>query len=331
MTEFCNDFQQSFKLVAESLEHFIGRLRSVPVQSFSFRGRQFEVLRDDLIHPVISGNKLRKLWRFLCTCQERKKRLQTFGGPYSNHLVATAYAAKLLGIPCRAFVRGAYHMTSSLNICKSLGMNLISLNKEEFARRKNDFAEDENWITVPEGGKGPAGVASVKSSYGSQLSSYQVIWLAAGTLTTAIGVALAAPKAKVVAVPVLKAHGEALMEEYTKLFGIKQPENLVYFNSQHTGGYARWDERLLTFANDFYRQTGIMTDLVYTAKAFRAFFELENSPETVRNLLIHTGGLQGMLGILPQIKAKKFNLAYEAPLVAHLRRTHPGIVCSTSQ
>lgn len=222
-------------------------------------------------------------------------------------------------------------MTSSLNICKSLGMNLISLNKEEFARRKNDFAEDENWITIPEGGKGPEGVTSVATSYGSQLSAYQEIWLAAGTLTTAIGIALAAPHATVVAVPVLKVSGEELMEEYTRLYGNKSPDNLVYFNGYHRGGYARWDVDLLNIANEFYRQTGVMTDLVYTAKAFSAFFESQNSRGDVRKLLIHTGGLQGMMGILPQIKAKKFNLAYETPLVAHLRRTHPGIVCSTSQ
>lgn len=317
--------------MAESFEHIIDRFQSVPVQSLCYQGRQFDVLRDDLIHPVVSGNKLRKLWSFLVACQEKRKGLQTFGGPYSNHLVATAYAAKILGIRCRAFVRGAYYMTASLKICRLLGMDLIPLKKEEYARRKNDYTEDENWITVPEGGKCPEGIASVKSSYGSQLNTYQQIWLAAGTLTTAIGVALAAPNAKVVAVPILKAEGEILMDEYSKLYNLKKPRNLVYLNGHHTGGYARWDESLLTFANDFYRKTGIMTELIYTAKAFKAFFESENSPKTVRNLLIHTGGLQGMLGILPQIKAKKYNLVYETPLVAHLGRTHPGIVCSTSQ
>ncbi|MFN3951108.1 MAG: 1-aminocyclopropane-1-carboxylate deaminase/D-cysteine desulfhydrase [Thermaurantimonas sp.] len=281
-------------------------------------------MRDDLIHPVISGNKLRKLWPYLQLAAEGRKGIETYGGPYSNHLVATAFAASVYHLPARGYVRGGYAPTSTTEACTALGMQLITSDKNTYTNRKNSIqSSDSAYISVPEGGKGLTGVEGVKMSFGDQLSPFDEIWLAAGTLTTAIGIALAAPCARVVAVPVLRAEGEDLMRDYETQFQVKKPENLFFSNGFHFGGYARWDEDLLAFSNEWFEKTGIMTDLVYTAKSFYAFAQESNSPWNVSKLLIHTGGLQGMMGILPQIKKKNLRLVYEAPLVAHLSATHP--------
>ena len=305
----------------ESLRQvFFARAR---FQQVSFRGKNFSVLRDDLIHPVISGNKLRKLWPYLQSAIEGQKGIKTFGGPYSNHLVAAAYAAAVFKRSAKGYVRGGYVPTPTMEVCTKLGMQIIPTDKNTYLKQKNTLqSSDSGFIAIPEGGKGQTGVEGVKMSYGDQLSAFDEIWLAAGTLTTAIGVALAAPCARVVAVPVLRAEGEDLMRDFESEFFVKKPENLFFSNGFHFGGYARWDENLLAFANEWYEKTGIMTDLVYTAKAFYAFCQGHNSPSDVSKLLIHTGGLQGMMGILPDVKKKNLQLAYEAPLVAYVSAAH---------
>ncbi|MCX8149629.1 1-aminocyclopropane-1-carboxylate deaminase/D-cysteine desulfhydrase [Thermaurantimonas aggregans] len=296
------------------------------IQDVEFQGKHFKVLRDDLIHPVISGNKLRKLWLYLREALKNNKGIETFGGPFSNHLIATAFAAYTFKIPCRAYVRGLCQNTPSLEMCQRLGMQLQKMSSDAYRRSKNlGQSSNINWLTVPEGGKGPIGVEGVRLSYKNTFEKYDEIWLAAGTLTTALGVALAAPHTRVVAVPVLKVNGIELLSDFMSLYCIKVPENLAFADDYHFGGYAKWTAELLEFANEFYLESGIMTDLVYTAKSLYAFIHHSNSPSGVRKLWIHTGGLQGMIGILPQIKKKKLHLAYETPLVAHLSATHLAI------
>ena len=61
---------------------------------FDEQGLEVFIKRDDLIHPIISGNKWRKLKYVLQQARtENKNHLVTFGGAYSNHLLAVAAAA----------------------------------------------------------------------------------------------------------------------------------------------------------------------------------------------------------------------------------------------
>src|SRR5687768_18469442 len=68
------------------------------------KGIRIFMKRDDLIHPEISGNKWRKLKYNL---EEAKAKaastIVTAGGPWSNHLAATAAAGRLLGFKTKAF------------------------------------------------------------------------------------------------------------------------------------------------------------------------------------------------------------------------------------
>lgn len=293
------------------------------IQPVKFHNQSFAILRDDLIHPIISGNKLRKLWLYLMEAMQHKKGIETYGGPYSNHLVATAYATNVLGIASRAYIRGGHLRTYVIDLCERWNMQTSALDKSTYAAQKNENRSlAAGWLSIPEGGKGMQGVEGVKCSYGNLLKDYNEIWLAAGTLTTALGVARAAPHARVVAVPVLKATGEDLLKDFVSRYSISGPENLAFSDGVHFGGYARWTPELLDFANTVYLETGIMTDLVYTAKSLYAMVHERNSPSDVGKLWIHTGGLQGMMGILPQIKKKNLHLSYETPLVAHLTDTH---------
>src|SRR5215211_4719223 len=83
------------------------------------------VLRIDKIHATVSGNKWFKLKYSLQQALElQKKMVVTFGGAFSNHLVATAYACARLGLQSVGIVRGeaAAVLSPALEDCTSLGM-----------------------------------------------------------------------------------------------------------------------------------------------------------------------------------------------------------------
>ena len=83
--------------------------------------------REDLIHPIISGNKFRKLKYNLEELKKNKNSLLiTFGGAFSNHLLAVAYLGKIEGIKTLAIVRGEELKDSKFNTtlqkCSDFGM-----------------------------------------------------------------------------------------------------------------------------------------------------------------------------------------------------------------
>ena len=70
------------------------------ISSDFLKSKQIEMIiaRLDLIHPVVSGNKLFKLYYFIEEAiRENKNTIVTMGGAYSNHLVATAFYCKEAG------------------------------------------------------------------------------------------------------------------------------------------------------------------------------------------------------------------------------------------
>ncbi len=64
-----------------------------------------DVLRLDELHPVVSGNKWFKLTNYLQKAgQEGHKTVATFGGAFSNHIIATAFACKEKGLHSIGFI-----------------------------------------------------------------------------------------------------------------------------------------------------------------------------------------------------------------------------------
>ena len=103
-------------------------------------GIELSVLRLDLIHPIITGNKLFKLFYFLQDAEEfPHKQVITFGGAYSNHLVATAYACKLKGLKSMGIVRGERpsKLSHSLQNCLEYGMQLKFVSRQEYDQKEN--------------------------------------------------------------------------------------------------------------------------------------------------------------------------------------------------
>ncbi len=256
-----------------------------------------DVLRLDEVHPVVSGNKWYKLRYYLDAArQQNKQTLLSFGGAWSNHIVATAAAAQASGLRSIGLIRGeeSKQYGQALRDARDMGMQLYFLSREDYrSKALPPDIDPSGLLIIPEGGGGPMGVAGAASIL-EQVDSrhYTHILTAVGTGTTLAGIARAAHPGQVTAgVMVLKGTG-TLKEEAQAAAG----KNMEWIEHYHFGGYAKKTQALIGFMNDWYRATGIPSDFVYTGKLFFAFRDLLERgyfPAGARVLLLHTSGLQG--------------------------------------
>lgn len=262
--------------------------------------------RDDMIHPFISGNKWRKLkYNLLRAHSEDKQRIVTFGGAWSNHLLATACAGAMFGLATRGIVRGEEVRNPVLDMCSLFGMELQFIPREVYRERTSlwkDLAQDSNNYLIDEGGMGQDAARGCQEMVDELQQVYDHIFCAAGTGTTAAGIAIALniqhADTRLHVVPVLK-NGGFIREEMTKLGAAT--EQTTFHLDYHFGGYAKTKPELLDFVKDFSSKTGIMIEPTYTGKALFALHDLikQNQFEPGSKILfVHTGGLTGLLGML---------------------------------
>ena len=264
------------------------------------------VKRDDLIDPYISGNKWRKLKYILQKAKaEQKNHLVTFGGAYSNHLVATAAAAARSRLQATAFVRGEEVNNQMLLICSLYGMKLIFVDRESYKNKvdlyKQYFDSDDSTYFIDEGGASAEAVQGCSEIILELTKTYDHIFVAAGTGTTASGLLKGIQDAglntKLHVIPALKG-GSFIADEIARYTALSN--HLILHTDYHFGGYAKTTPALLDFIKKFGKQTGVLIDPVYTAKMFYAILDLYQQNQiltTDRILAIHTGGLLGLLGM----------------------------------
>lgn len=266
-------------------------------------GVEADVLRLDQVHPIVSGNKWYKLKEYLSEAERlQKKVLLTFGGAYSNHIVATAAAAKAKGFPSIGIIRGEKPITLSdtLQDAADQGMNLFFIDRSSYHLK---IIPPEVWrlykpgevFIVPEGGYGSLGCQGAATILKEVNSPYSHIAVAVGTGTTVAGLASAASQEqKILGVVALKSYVEMEGAINNLLSDLHAP--ILLFHDYHFGGYAKKTPQLISFMNDWFRDTGIPSDFVYTGKLFFAVDDLIRKnyfEKGARLLLIHTGGLQG--------------------------------------
>lgn len=274
-------------------------LISIPV--FNSRQIQVELLRLDKIHPLISGNKWFKLQYYLRQAKaENKKRLITFGGAWSNHIIATAAACHLYQLPCTGIIRGEEPSTLSpvLTAAKSLGMELCFISRTNYAAEQiPPELNHPDHLIVPAGGyshTGATGAADILT-HCSNKESYTHLCCAVGTGTMMAGLLKAKEKHQQVTGISVMRNNHTLENEMKELLPDCPPEYSLH-HDYHFGGYAKYTDELIHFMNEWYRQTGIPTDFVYTGKLMFAISDLATKgffPEGSKLLLIHSGGLTG--------------------------------------
>jgi 1-aminocyclopropane-1-carboxylate deaminase len=262
-------------------------LQPIELHEAAARGIRVDVLRLDRLHPVVSGNKRFKLKGHLeQAALAAADTIITFGGAWSNHLVATAYAAGEAGLRSVGIVRGERPAVLSATLTDALryGMTLEFISRDQYAKKEIAvFCERyPGAYIIPEGGAGPPGIRGSEEILRMiDSSGYTHILCAFGTGTMFQGLIRAAmPGQVVIGVPVLK--------------GFEPRDNL--WTNYHFGGYARHPRELLDFMNEFYRETGVPSDIVYTGKLLygvRDSIRRESFVTGSRLLVIHSGGLQG--------------------------------------
>ncbi|WP_316822824.1 1-aminocyclopropane-1-carboxylate deaminase/D-cysteine desulfhydrase [Pedobacter gandavensis] len=264
------------------------------------------IKRDDLIDPYISGNKWRKLKYVLAKVQaENKQHLVTFGGAYSNHLLATAATASRAGLKATAFVRGEFVKNEMLMLCQLFGMQLIFVDRAHYKNKKNlfelYFGQDPDAFFIDEGGASIEALAGCSEIIQELPADIDHIFCAAGTGTTAAGLLQGIHqqglKTTLHVIPALKG-GDFIGQEIYNYLG--HTHQLVLHTDYHFGGYAKTKPELIEFMKAFIAQQGILIDPVYTAKMMYAIYDLANKGyfrENQKIMAIHTGGLMGILGM----------------------------------
>ena len=270
------------------------------------------IKREDLIHPFVSGNKFRKLkYNLLEAKKLKKKALLTFGGAYSNHVVATAVAGKLAGFKTFGIIRGdeltknlkqTLEENATLREAHENGMKLQFVTREQY-RQKSSFGFIEkmknkwgDFYLIPEGGTNCLAVDGCEEILIDEDSKFDYICSAVGTGGTISGLINSSKKhQKIIGFPALK--GNFLSEEIRKF--ISRKKNWSLQKAYHFGGYAKHTEELIDFINTFKEETGVLLDPVYTGKMLFGILDLvkkDTFAEGSKILAVHTGGIQGIAG-----------------------------------
>lgn len=266
---------------------------------------EVSVLRLDKLHPVISGNKWFKLRYYIDEAKRSgKKNVVTFGGAWSNHIVAIAAACKINELNSIGIIRGEEPamFSDTLINAKEWGMQLVFISREEYKQKTlpAEFLSGEYYI-INEGGYGITGAKGAATILDHCNKDFTHYCCAAGTGTMMAGLINSSSADKrIVGISVMK--NNTGLEEMIKELLAKNSNSTTpqwdLLHDYHFGGYAKYNASLIAFMNDFYQKTQIPSDFVYTAKLFYAINDLLNKkffPDGSKMLVIHSGGLQGNL------------------------------------
>ncbi|GAB3755745.1 1-aminocyclopropane-1-carboxylate deaminase/D-cysteine desulfhydrase [Spirosoma pomorum] len=272
---------------------------------------RFYIKRDDLLHPLVSGNKWRKLKHNLIAAREQDfGTLLTFGGAFSNHLYATAAAGRVFGFRTVGVVRGDEladrPRNPTLAFCEAAGMQLHFVSRNAYGQKDDPaFIADLQHrfgpcYVVPEGGTNELavqGTAEIIPELIQQLGKApDYVCCAVGTGGTVLGLMQSAPEpTTVLGFLALKAPDFALPG---------QPSDAARFQlmtDYHFGGYARTTPALLDFIRTFEKRNSIRLEQVYTGKLLFGIYDLARQgyfPDGATVVAVHTGGLQGRSSLL---------------------------------
>jgi len=282
------------------------------------------IKREDKIHPFVSGNKFRKLkYNIQEAKKEKQKTLLTFGGAYSNHILATAVAGNLTGLKTIGVIRGDELATdfektlasnSTLQQAQENGMQFHFVTREAYREKTTDSFLNSlkeqfgDFYLIPEGGTNELAIKGCQEILTNEDAFFDYICVAVGTGGTISGLITSAKEhQKVIGFPALK--GDFLQDEIETL--VDETNNWKLIHEYHFGGYAKYNEALVSFINQFYSATKIPLDPIYTGKMVFGIVDLIKKnyfSENSKILIIHTGGLQGIAGFNNKLASKNLEL-----------------------
>ena len=277
-----------------------------PITSLSSSTVEASMLRLDKLHPIVSGNKWFKLRYYIEEAISQScSTIASFGGPYSNHLVALAYVAKENNVKSIGYVRASKEdtVTLSLQEAQAYGMQLEFMGRTNFQEIKNNLLktnqhrsiDNSSIYFIDEGGYGSIGAKGAATILNEHCKHYTTIIAAVGTGTMLAGLINAAEAhQEIIGIPVLK--NENTIEGEIKSLLINKAASFSLLHNFHQGGYAKTNPALIAFMNQLWETEKIPTDIVYTGKLLMAVDSLLKEKyfkAGSKILVIHSGGLQG--------------------------------------
>ena len=288
-------------------------LQSVKDPFLQAHGLTLKMLRLDLVHPLVSGNKWFKLKFNLAQAFDLgHNSVLSYGGAYSNHLIALAAAAKLNGLRSIGVIRGELikPLNPALAFMQDQGMVLHPVSRSDY-RHKEDanfkaelLAQYGRFFEVPEGGGnrlGLLGAAQIsKFIQFTAASTDNYVMLSCGTAATMAGILTSLEgETQVLGVSVLKGDDTLSGQVHDWLAEQGQLTPCVWqiLKDFHCGGYAKSTPELRQCMQEFTQLSGIPLEPVYTAKMIYGFYSLAKEgyfPRGSEIIAIHTGGLVAM-------------------------------------
>jgi 1-aminocyclopropane-1-carboxylate deaminase len=274
------------------------------------------IKREDLLHPYVSGNKFRKLkYNLIQAKAENHQTLLTFGGAFSNHILAVAAAGKEQNFKTIGVIRGEELVSKindnpTLQKAQEFGMEFEFITREAY-RTKHEWPFIEqlqqkfgDFYLIPEGGTNELAVKGCEEILIEADQEFDYICCAVGTGGTISGIINSAfQHQKVLGFPALK--GVFFKEDICKFANNK--DNWELITDYHFEGYGKVSKPLIDFINEFKKENNFLLDPIYTGKMVFGVIDLikkEYFPKGSKILLIHTGGLQGIQGINLFLKSK---------------------------
>ena len=287
-------------------------------------GIELFIKREDKLHPIISGNKFRKLNHNI---QEAKKlghtTLLTFGGAFSNHILAVAGAGAEFGFKTIGIIRGEelenkIAENPTLAKAQELGMQFYFVTRTAYRDKEEKMFVNHlqemfgDFYLIPEGGTNELAIKGCEEVLTDVDKAYFThVACAVGTGGTISGlINSSGQNQQIIGFSSLKG---AFLSDVIRNFVVKTNWNIN--DSYHFGGYGKVNDELIQFLNSFYSQTNIPLDPVYTGKMVFGVLDLIAKayfPSNSKILMIHTGGLQGIKGMNFALKNKnKETIVYD--------------------
>lgn len=286
------------------------QIQKLKDELFVLKDVEVYMLRDDLLHPGISGNKWRKLkYNLLDIAKRNIEYIVTVGGPYSNHIAAVAEAGKVFGFKSIGLIRGyeSYRENPTLSRASQLGMDIRFFTKEEYTQIESVYLgllEEEigTFGFVPMGGGNELGMRGCKEINFEIPYETTDILVACGTGSTMAGIITGVSlNQRVIGFPAMK-NGDFMKNEvkdFLNKAGSKN-QNFEINTAYHFGGFAKIKPELADFMKRFNKSQGFSLDGVYNGKMMFGLYEMLKQDYFSKGSIItaiHTGGVQGNIGL----------------------------------
>ncbi len=267
------------------------------------KGIKIFMKRDDLIHPIISGNKWRKLYHNINFAIENSfTEIITYGGPWSNHLLATAEACRISNLNLTAIIRGEQPKYSSkvLSFLEKLNFKMVFIPKTDYdiwkySSQAPDFIKLHNPYIIPEGGRNNLGIKGCEAIV-DELRDFHFDYICtpAGSGTTARGILRRLNSSQKLCV-----FAPFKQEELLRQFILKEGKAFEFITEFHFGGFSKIPSEVKQFVRDFSLRYNIQLDYIYNGKMMYGIFEKIKRGDFADGsviVAIHTGGVQGNSG-----------------------------------